>query len=225
MLAAALSALSFAPQSPVVLVTFDGSATDRKWHVTNDPVMGGQSKSTFAVKDGVGMFSGTCAVVPFLKAPGFCNIGTEHGLFTPPKFADASAFIDGSLYLTLKSSTPSYKGFKVDFGAKNLTRPSGNAMHHSGASLKANFEVPAAAAAGFVTVKVPFSSFSVDWSDYTGECDTKDPGGYQHVCCDSEHPEVCPQAHHLASITSFEVWAEGTAGDFDLELKQIAVGP
>ena len=97
MLAATLSALSFSPrvgphphrtalsvlslsspspdtpalsvQSPVVLVTFDGSSTDHKWHVTNDPVMGGQSKSTFAVEDGVGKFSGTCAVVPFLKAP------------------------------------------------------------------------------------------------------------------------------------------------------------
>ena len=56
-------------QSPVVLATFDGSATDHKWHVTNDPVMGGQSKSTFAVEDGVGKFSGKCAVVPFLKAP------------------------------------------------------------------------------------------------------------------------------------------------------------
>ena len=64
-----------------------------------------------------------------LKAPGFCNIGTERGLFTPAKFADASAFIDGSLYLTLKSSTPAYKGFKVDFGAKNLTRPSGSLSH------------------------------------------------------------------------------------------------
>jgi hypothetical protein len=163
-----------------VLVTFDGSSTDRKWHVTNDPVMGGQSKSTFAVEDGVGQFSGTCAVVPFLKAPGFCNIGTEHGLFTPAKFADASAFIHGSLYLTLKSSTPTYKGFKVDFSAKNLTRPSGS-LSHGGASLKANFEVPAAAAAGFVTVKVPFSSFSVDWSDYTGECNTKVRTA-QHAC-------------------------------------------
>ena len=53
----------------MVLATFDGSATDHKWHVTNDPVMGGQSKSTFAVEDGVGKFSGKCAVVPFLKAP------------------------------------------------------------------------------------------------------------------------------------------------------------
>ena len=53
----------------MVLATFDGSATDHKWHVTNDPVMGGQSKSTFAVEDGVGKFSGKCAVVPFLKEP------------------------------------------------------------------------------------------------------------------------------------------------------------
>ena len=171
-----MSALSFSPQSPpVVLVTFDGSGTDRSWRVTDDPVMGGQSKSSFAVQDGVGKFSGTCAIVPFLKAPGFCNVGTTHGLFTPAKFADASAFIQGSLYLTLKSSTPTYTGFKVDFGANNLTRPSGS-LSHGGSSLKANIEIPAglkADASGFVTIKVPFSSFSVDWSDYTGECDTK----------------------------------------------------
>jgi len=34
-----------------------------------------------------------------------------------------------------------------------------------------------------------------------------------------------PKAHHLAHIESFEVWAEGVAGDFELELKQIAAGP
>ena len=92
-----LSSLSFspAPQESVVLVTFDGSKTDRQWHKTDDPVMGGKSKSTFVVQDGVGMFSGTCAIVPFLKAPGFCNVGTEHGPLRPARFADASAFIDG----------------------------------------------------------------------------------------------------------------------------------
>ena len=114
----------------------------------------------------------------------------------------------GSLYLTLKSSTPGYKGFKVDFGAKNLTRPSGS-LDHGGTSLKANFEVPASDT--FVTVKVPFRSFSVDWSDYTGDCDTKDPNGYQHLCCDSAHPDVCAQTHHLAGITHFAIWAEGAA--------------
>jgi len=213
-----------AQQQPVTLVTFDGSATDKKWQDMNDPVMGGKSKSSFAVADGAGKFSGKCAIVPFLKAPGFCKIATERSLFAPAKFADASAFIDGSLYLTVKSSTPTYKGFKVDFGAKNLTRPPGS-MSHGGASLKANFQLPAAAADAFVTVKIPFSSFSVDWSDYTGDCDTKDPNGYQHVCCDAEHPGVCPQAHHLANIESFEVWAEGVEGDFELELQSIAAGP
>jgi len=217
-------AADLAVEAPVELVSFEKSATYHKWQVTNDPVMGGQSKSTFEEQGGLGKFAGTCAVVPFLKAPGFCKVTTESGLFVPARFPDASRFIDGALYLTLKSSTPAYKGFKVDFGAKNLTRPSG-AIHHGSASLKASFELPTEAADGFVTVKVPFSSFSVDWSDYTGECDTKDPDGYQHVCCGAAHPEVCPQAHHLAHITSFSVWAEGVAGDFDLELKRIAAGP
>mmetsp|Transcript_62500 Transcript_62500/g.104003 ORF Transcript_62500/g.104003 Transcript_62500/m.104003 type:complete len:284 (+) Transcript_62500:29-880(+) len=211
-------------QSPITLLTFDGSATDHKWQHMDDPVMGGQSKSTFEVEDGVGKFAGTCAIVPFLKAPGFCKVTTQRGLFTPAKFPDASAFIDGSLYLTVKSSSPAYKGFKVDFGAKGLKRPTGSVSHGS-ASLKADFELPAGAATDFVTVKIPFSSFSVDWSDYTGECDTKDPGGYQHLCCDTEHPEVCPQAHHLAKIESFAMWAEGVAGDFELEIKEIAAGP
>ena len=143
--------------------------------------MGGQSHSSFAQEGGVGNFTGLCAIVPFLKAPGFCKIGTTHGLLSPPGFADASAFIGGSLYITAKSSTPSYKGFKVDFGAKNVTRPRPG-MHHGPPSFKADFTLPASAAADFDTVKIPFSDFSVDWSDYTGECDTKDHGE-QHVCC------------------------------------------
>ena len=53
------------------------------WKVTNDPVMGGQSKSSFVVgKDGagaanVGLFAGDVAIVPSLKAPGFCNAYVE----------------------------------------------------------------------------------------------------------------------------------------------------
>ena len=124
--AAELVALS---AEPVVLATFDGSKTAHSWQVMNDPVMGGQSHSSFAQEGGVGNFTGLCAIVPFLKAPGFCKIGTTHGLLSPPGFADASRFIGGSLYITAKSSTPSYKGFKVDFGAKNLTRPSGSLSH------------------------------------------------------------------------------------------------
>ena len=219
--AAELVALS---AEPVVLATFDGSKTAHSWQVMNDPVMGGQSHSSFAQEGGVGNFTGLCAIVPFLKAPGFCKIGTTHGLLSPPGFADASSFIGGSLYITAKSSTPSYKGFKVDFGAKNVTRPRPG-MHHGPPSFKADFTLPASAASDFATVKIPFSDFSVDWSDYTGECDTKDPTGEQHVCCSDAHPEVCPQAQHLATIQSIEVWAEGVEGEFGLEIKSIAAGP
>lgn len=208
----------------VTLVTFDNAkGTTYSWRAMNDPVMGGKSYSTFGVDGSEGHFKGKCAIVPFLKAPGFCKAGTQRSLVTSaPHFADASRFIDGALFLEVETTTPEYKGFKIAFGAKNAKRPAG-AMHHSSPSFKAGFTVPGKER---TTVKVPFNSFSVDWSDFTGRCDTKDPNsGFQHKCCSPEHPEVCPTAEHLAHITSMEVWAEGVAGDFDLKIVSIGAGP
>lgn len=208
----------------VTLVTFDNAkGTTYSWRAMNDPVMGGQSHSSFSIESSEGHFKGTCAIVPFLKAPGFCKIGTQSSLIrAAPKFVDASRFIDGALYLEVETTTPEYEGYKVAFGAKNATRPPGS-FHHSSPSFKAAFQVPGT---GRTTVKVPFNDFSVDWSDFTGRCDTKDPhDGVQHHCCSLEHPEVCPTAQHLAQITSMEVWAEGVAGDFDIKLVSISAGP
>lgn len=208
----------------VTLATFDNAkATTYTWRAMNDPVMGGQSHSSFKVEDSEGHFQGTCAVVPFLKAPGFCKVGTQRSLFAPPPhFANASRFIDGALYLDVETTTPEYAGFFVAFGAKNAKRPSG-AQHHSSPSFKASFKVPGRER---TTVKVPFSNFSVDWSDYTGRCDTKDPrDGFQHHCCTAEHPDVCPKAEHLGQITSLELWAEGVAGNFDIKVFSIGAGP
>eukprot|EP00747_Dinoflagellata_sp_TGD_P110359 gnl/TRDRNA2_/TRDRNA2_170932_c0_seq3.p1 gnl/TRDRNA2_/TRDRNA2_170932_c0~~gnl/TRDRNA2_/TRDRNA2_170932_c0_seq3.p1 ORF type:complete len:290 (-),score=63.09 gnl/TRDRNA2_/TRDRNA2_170932_c0_seq3:290-1159(-) len=207
----------------MILATFDNAkGKTYKWHAMNDPVMGGRSHSTFSVEKSEGHFKGTCAIVPFLKAPGFCKISTQQSIFSSGShFASASRFIDGSLYLEVETTTPDYEGFKVAFGAKNATRPSG-AMHHSSPTFKAGFKVPGKAR---TTVEVPFNSFSVDWSDFTGRCDTKDPNnGFQHHCCSPEHPEVCPTAQHLAEITSLELWAEGVAGDFDLKIFSIGAG-
>jgi hypothetical protein len=92
-------------------------------------------------------------------------------------------------------------------------------------AFKAGFELPATASQGFVTVRVPFSTFSVDTSEYTGRCDTTDPNGLHHHCCSAAHPEVCPTAAHLRSLTGVSVWAEGVAGDFELELARIEAGP
>jgi hypothetical protein len=198
------------------LVTFDGEKPMTKtWQDKNDPVMGGQSHSTFNMSAGTGHFEGTCAIVPFLKAPGFCKISTVLGPDEKPNYADVSSLIDGALFIGVKSATTAYSGFKVAFSAKNMTRH----QNRGAPSFKANFVAPTSDA--FTFVRIPWSNFSLDWSEYTGDCDTTDPGGEVHHCCSAEHPEVCPQAQHLAQLTGFEVWAEGVEGDFQLELLKI----
>jgi len=197
------------------LASFDGSATSFKWRDQNDPVMGGASTSSFEVRDGVGIFNGTCAIVGFLKAPGFAKITSE----APGMLSDVSAHINGSLQLLVRSSTPEYKGFRVAFAAKGIPRTS----MFGGMSFKAGFEVKGN---DWQLVNVPFDSFSYDWSGYTGRCDTKDPSGAfgpgkQHHCCGADHPEVCPTADYLKKISDVEVWAEGVEGDFHIEVKKI----
>jgi len=199
----------------ITLAAFDGAKdTTFKWQALNDPVMGGASTSTFSESGSEGVFNGTVRIVQFLKAPGFAKVTTDSGLLHEHIFRDAGAFINGSLVLDVRSSTPGYQGFKAEFGAKNI--PSSG--FRSG-SFKAGFTV---SGTEWQTVKIPFSAFSYDWSDYTGRCDTKDPrNGTQHVCCSAEHPEVCPTSDSLSAITSVAVWAEGVAGDFHIEIKSI----
>jgi hypothetical protein len=77
----------------VPIATFDGSAaTTRRWEVVNDPVMGGQSFSNFHVDDtrSLGVWSGQVRVVPFLGAPGFCNLQSP-GLGRTSDFPDLSS--------------------------------------------------------------------------------------------------------------------------------------
>ena len=198
------------------LATFDGAkGTGFTWRDQNDPVMGGASTSSFEVKEDTdgkyGVFNGTCAIVGYLKAPGFAKITTESTALN-----DVSAHIKGALELRVRSSTPEYKGFRLGFGAKNVPKTS----IFGGSSFKAGFEVNGT---DWQVVSVPFSSFSYDWSGYTGACDTKDPGifGHQHHCCTSEHPEVCPTDKFLSTMTDVEVWAEGVEGDFHIELQWV----
>lgn len=205
------------PSAPTLLASF-GSGGSHQWHVMNDPVMGGRSHSSLRIADGVATFAGTCAVVPFLHAPGFCKMGTRGGTFP-----DASRWIDGGLHLTLRSSSPAYRGFKIDFSSRNMPAPQG--FRHGYPAFKAGFELPPSARAEFVRVRVPFSDFSVDTSEYTGRCDTTDPTGVHHHCCTAAHPEVCVAAHHLRTLTAMQVWAEGVEGAFSLQIRSIEAGP
>lgn len=203
--------------SSVTLATFDGAkGTTFKWGAQNDPVMGGASTSTFTETGGTGVFNGTCRVVKFLHAPGFAKASTQAGWFSKDTFNDASAFVKGAITLQVRSTTPGYTGFKAEVGAKGLP----HSHHSSSGSFKAPFNVTGT---DWQTVSIPMSDFSYDWSDFTGRCDTKDPGtdGVQHHCCSAAHPEVCPTAEALGGISSVAVWAEGVAGDFHLEVKSI----
>jgi len=200
------------PQATKTLISFPGV----KWVENNDPIMGGQSHGTWSVVDNsYGLFQGTVKNVSFLHAPGFCRAMT-----ISPFLKDASEYLSGGLLLTVRTTTSGYKGFKLTFGSP------GTPTHHGGheieGSFKAKFTVPPSATMEWQKVFLKFEDFSYDWSDYTGDCATKDPDGYQHRCCTKDSLDVCPTAKRLRGINSFNIWAEGAEGDFLLQVKEIA---
>lgn len=200
------------------LVTFDGrKETTASWRDTNDPVMGGASKSDFEITTNkTGIFYGTCAIVGFLKAPGFAKI------MGSGEFANITGY--ENIALRVKSSTADYQGFKVAFAAPGIPKTS----IFGGASYKADFKL---SGGDWQLVEVPLSKFSYDWSGYTGRCDTKDPDslfskGQQHYCCSKSgqqpsKPEVCVDNKFLSRINSVELWAEGVEGNFSIEIDWI----
>jgi hypothetical protein len=208
-----------ASADPTILAQLDSTQTPYwKWINTNDPVMGGASTSTWVVdqEQNIGVFNGTCAIVDFLQAPGFAKVTTARSLFN--HFPDVSEFINGTMQLRVRSSTPDYEGFKFAWAAKGVPKTS----QFGGGSFKTEFFLQGT---DWQTVTMPMSSFSYDWSGYTGTCDFKDPSGQQHHCCSEDHPEVCPTAEFLSQITDVEVWAEGVKGDFHIEIDWVGAGP
>merc|ERR1711968_233286 len=83
----------------------------------NDPVMGGQSYSTVGVANGLLNFTGKCAIVPSLQAPGF--ITAVAGNQRETDAADPSTWHDVSKCTGLKITAKSmnaYNGFRISFG-------------------------------------------------------------------------------------------------------------
>jgi len=119
--------------------------------------MGGKSTGTFHVDDNVGVFQGSVEIVPFLKAPGFIKAETTKGETWP----DASK-CDG-LQFTLKSSTPSYQGFRVSFGNK---RPPDAFPYTYG--FKTNLKLDASQQ-DFQTIRLPFDTFTDKWDAGSGD--------------------------------------------------------
>ncbi len=175
--------------------------------------MGGRSSATFEIDSAgkFGVFNGTTAIVPSLKAPGFCNAETENY----QTFPDASGF--DNVFIVARTTSPSYAGFKLSLAADTL--------EPQFKSFKANFNLTSAKSASeWTVVNIPLTSFSNDWSPYTGDCDTKDPTGTQHHCCSADHPEVCAKSDDLKHIEQVGIWSEGHEGDFHLEVLAVGVG-
>eukprot|EP00416_Gambierdiscus_australes_P036770 CAMPEP_0171108640 /NCGR_PEP_ID=MMETSP0766_2-20121228/69338_1 /TAXON_ID=439317 /ORGANISM="Gambierdiscus australes, Strain CAWD 149" /LENGTH=403 /DNA_ID=CAMNT_0011570217 /DNA_START=61 /DNA_END=1272 /DNA_ORIENTATION=- len=181
---------------PVDLATFDGSAT-HEWKTENDPVMGGRSDSNFVVKNGYGEYSGTCRIVPSLQAPGFTIALTESPLVG--RFPDVSS-ADG-IILGLRNLDPNITSFKFAFCDSHI-----NLFRCQFATFKADFEL--APSSGFGNVFLPWSKFSDKWSASTGKHTAENP----------------PTAASLRSITQLQIWTEGVAGHFQLQIKSVRAG-
>jgi len=196
--------------SDVKLTSFDDAVPLAKFVELNDPVMGGLSTGTWTINTAgkYGVFNGTVVDVPSLKAPGFIKAAADG------EFPDASSAATGDLVLHVRSSTPSYKGFRVSFAAGASAPPyacaGGGSIPFSRGCFKASFSVPAGD--DFVAVRVPFTSFSDKWSPATGEPTT--------TC--AQDADVCPTAKKLQAIQRLEVWAEGADGLAHLELQSIS---
>merc|ERR1712076_215262 len=155
-----------------------------------------------------GILDGEVVNVPSLKAPGFIKAAADG------QFPDISEFIDGSLVLSVRTTTPQYAGYRVTFVA-GATSPSfacaaGGSLPLSRGCFKQKFTVPAGS--DFVYIKLPFNTFSDKWSSATGEQTT--------TCADDAN--VCPTAAKLKKIQRVEFWAEGASGKLHLEVQSVS---
>lgn len=174
----------------------------RSWIQQNDPVMGGASRGTFEVVNGVGVMNGTVALIPSLGAPGFIKVTT---IDTKP-FADVSA-CSGLALTTKSSSNPAqYGGYRVSFGTDS-------AFLQCGKFFARGFKADFTAGEGEIsTVQVPFNRFTKCWDDSTGDA--------IHTC--EEDSRFCPSSSRLANLQTISIWAEGAAADLTLTIESIA---
>merc|ERR1712056_81764 len=205
------------PETGVTLATFDGAVgTTFKFVELNDPVMGGKSTGTWSVdtQEKVGVFDGDVVNVPSLKAPGFIKAAAD-----AKYFPDASSAAGGDIVLSVRSSTPEYKGFRVTVvsGATSASFAcaGGGSLPFSRGCHKAKFSVPQSSNGEFQTVRINQRLFSDLWSSATGE--------HTKECADDA--SACLTAAKLAKIQRIEVWAEGVAGKVHLEVQKISVEP
>jgi len=183
-------------------------APTNEWKTLNDPVMGGQSYSNLEIADDVAHFTGKCAIVPSLSAPGFITMETGSQFFEKPAtFPDISTC--KAFAFELKTNVE-YDGYRVSFGKAH---PKGGRFAYGYKAPLPMEDMPPVGEFG--SVVVPFEKFSDKWNDATGDI----------VIECSEDPSYCPSQKWLKQMETMSFWGEGVEGMVDLELKSIsAVG-
>lgn len=182
----------------VTLASFDAEGSAKhQWSAVNDPVMGGQSVSTFTVHkaEKKAVWEGEVKIVPFLKAPGFCNAQTPGLYQTSPGFADVS----GLKGLSLRMRTVGTGGL-TQFNAMLTTKGSKRKITGQQGTYNANYTI----GSEWDDIFVPWGSFSCSWR------------GQAASWC----PELPSQLAEIDSIgvgTAFP----GSAGPFHVEISSI----
>ena len=181
--------------SSIVIESF--AQPSHSWQAKNDPVMGGRSKATVSIENGLALFDGDVVDVPFLQAPGFITMETRDSKAYP----DVSSC--HSLRLYARASEP-YDGYRFSFGTAHVP---GNRFAFG---YKANFSPPVGSEMG--NIDIPFRDFTVRWDDATG-----DPV----VTCE-EDESFCPDVKTLQDMGSMSIWGEGVAGKVHLDIQSIS---
>uniref|UniRef100_A0A7S3VBM3 NADH:ubiquinone oxidoreductase intermediate-associated protein 30 domain-containing protein n=1 Tax=Chaetoceros debilis TaxID=122233 RepID=A0A7S3VBM3_9STRA len=186
--------------SEIMIEDFANPTND--WTTLNDPVMGGKSESSLSINDGVAHFEGYCAIVPFLKAPGFITMVTGRYDQGPAVFPDVSTC--SSLKVVLRSDVR-YNGYYLSFGA---AKGRGHAMGYKTPLTSVPMEE-------YGNMILDFSDFSSSWDDATGKTAV--------ACADDR--QYCPTISSLQDMKTISFWGEGVEGDVKLYIKSIsAVG-
>lgn len=179
-----------------------------EWNTLNDPVMGGESYSDLEIDstNGIAKFTGYCAIVPSLQAPGFITMETGADYREDPgEFPDVATCT--GLRFEMKTNTE-YTGYRISFGKAH---PIGNRFAYGyKAPLHLDEDLPPVGEFGIVDV--PFTKFSDKWDDGTGDIEVE--------CADN--PRYCPRKKWLQSMETISFWGEGVEGMVDLEIKTIS---
>ena len=187
---------------PDTIVVADFAASTGWLPVLDSVIPGGTSEATFVIEDGVARFVGSVRVVdvPSLNAsfPGFV-MAEKTAPF--PDVSTCSGFVISCRHWAEED----YAGYRLGFGAQRAPEDLNPGRWASG------FKAPFAPGRALGDVEVPFTSFSDDWDQATGEILVS--------CADDER--VCPHASHLRDLQKLSVWAEGVEGDVHLEIHAI----